>query len=112
MYAPLLWQNEALGAVCVDHGEIVSTFTTDDLQLLLAVAHYAAMAVAYNHLQEDLRRESGMRANLLRQFSPQVAERLVRHLFEPPGSKHLIRENGSCNAERMPFGGVSVYSRR
>ena len=79
MYAPLLWQGEALGAVCVDNCEAGSTFGSDDLQLMLAVAHYAAMAVAHQHLQEDLRRESGMRANLLRQFSPQVAERLLHH---------------------------------
>jgi adenylate cyclase len=79
MYAPLLWQDEVLGVVCVDNCEAGPTFESDDLQLLLAVAHYAAMAVAHHHLQEDLRRESGLRANLLRQFSPQVAERLLRH---------------------------------
>ena len=79
MYAPLLWQGEALGVVCVDHRESGLPFDRDDLQLLVAVAHYAAMAVAHHHLQEELRRESSLRANLLRQFSPQVAERLLRH---------------------------------
>jgi adenylate cyclase len=79
MYAPLLWQGTALGVVCVDRCEAHAAFSTDDLQLLLAVAHYAAMAVACQHLQEDLRRESGLRANLLRQFSPQIAERLLHH---------------------------------
>lgn len=31
MYAPLLWQGEALGVVCVDHCEAGTPFDTDDL---------------------------------------------------------------------------------
>jgi len=37
------------------------------------------MAVAGHQLQEKLREESVVRANLLRQFSPQVADRLLGH---------------------------------
>ncbi|MDF2439544.1 MAG: hypothetical protein JWN98_528 [Abditibacteriota bacterium] len=55
MYAPLLWQGRALGAVCVDNPGRNSSFTPDDLHLLLMVAQYAAMAVANQQLQEDLR---------------------------------------------------------
>ena len=79
MYAPLLWHGEALGVICVDHPESMRPFSRDDLQLLMAVAHYAAMAVAHQHLQEELQRESSLRANLLRQFPPQMAERLLHH---------------------------------
>jgi putative nucleotidyltransferase with HDIG domain len=57
MYAPLLWQGRPLGALCVDNGgEIaLSAFSPDDLRLMLMVAQYAAMAVANQILQEDLR---------------------------------------------------------
>jgi len=79
MYAPLLWQGEALGAVCVDNPQADSTFTDDDLRLLLTVAHYAAMAVANQQMQEELRREAAIKSNLLRQFSPKIAERLLTH---------------------------------
>jgi len=43
------------------------------------VAQYAAMAVANHQLQTKLKEESATKANLLRQFSPKVAERLLSH---------------------------------
>jgi putative nucleotidyltransferase with HDIG domain len=56
MYAPLLWQDVALGAVCVDNGAGGHTsFTQDDLRLMLMVGQYAAMAVANQQLQEEMR---------------------------------------------------------
>jgi len=55
MYAPLLWQDRALGAVCVDNPGRTSVFSNDDLRLLLMIAQYAAMAVANQQLQQDLR---------------------------------------------------------
>jgi adenylate cyclase len=77
MYAPLLWESEALGAICVDNPQHDSCFTDDDLRLMLAVAQYAAMALANWELREKLRRESGVKATLLRQFPRPVAERLL-----------------------------------
>jgi hypothetical protein len=50
MYAPLLWQGEALGVMCVDNSEAGSTFGSDNPQLMLAVTHYTAMAVGQHHL--------------------------------------------------------------
>ena len=79
IYAPLLWQGEALGAICVDNSNGDDCFSKDDLRLLAVVAQYGAMAVAGNQLQEKLRRESVTKANLMRQFSPWVAERLLSH---------------------------------
>lgn len=79
MYAPLLWQGEALGAVCVDNPQRTSAFTDDDLRLMLTLAHYAAMAVANQQMQEKLRREAAIKSNLMRQFSPKIAERLLTH---------------------------------
>jgi putative nucleotidyltransferase with HDIG domain len=55
MYAPLLWQDSALGAVCVDNGSGHAVFTEDDLRLMLMVGQYAAMAVANQQLQEEMR---------------------------------------------------------
>ncbi len=83
MYAPLLWQGEALGAICVDNPQHDSAFTDDDLRLMLTVAQYAAMTLANQQLQERLRRESSAKATLLRQFSPKIAERLIGHHGRP-----------------------------
>jgi adenylate cyclase len=79
MYAPLIWQEKALGVICGGAAKGDTTFTEQDLHLLIVVAQYAAMAVANHQLQTMLRLESTAKANLLRQFSPKVAERLLTH---------------------------------
>jgi adenylate cyclase len=79
MYAPLLWQGEALGAICAGARSPEAIFTDEDLRLLVLVGQYAAMAVATHRLQQTLRQESIIKANLLRQFSPKVAEQLLAH---------------------------------
>ena len=79
MYAPLLWQEKALGVICGGAVKAETSFTEQDLHLLVVVAQYAAMAVANHQLQTLLRQEATAKANLLRQFSPKVAERLLTH---------------------------------
>jgi len=79
MYAPLLWQDKALGVICGGALKAETRFTEEDLLLLVVVAQYAAMAVANDQLQTKLKEESATKANLLRQFSPKVAERLLSH---------------------------------
>jgi adenylate cyclase len=79
MYAPLLWQDKALGVICGGAQKAETSFTEEDLLLLAVVAQYAAMAVANHQLQSKLKQESTAKANLLRQFSPKVAEQLLAH---------------------------------
>ncbi len=52
MYAPMIWRDHALGALCVDNATRDCLFTDDELQFLVAVANYAAMAVANYRLSE------------------------------------------------------------
>lgn len=78
LYAPLMWQGDALGVLCVDNPG-AATFGSDDLRLLMTAAHFLALALANQNLQEELRRESAIKANLLRQFPPQMAEQLLAH---------------------------------
>ena len=83
MYAPFLWQGESLGAICAGTRRSDAVFSDDDLKLLVLVSQYAAMAVATHRAQqktqEKARRESVIKANLLRQFSPKVADQLLSH---------------------------------
>jgi adenylate cyclase len=79
MYAPLLWQGEALGAICTGTRNAETEFSDNDVRLLVLVGQYAAMAVATYRLQEKLRRDSVIKANLLRQFSPKVAADFLAH---------------------------------
>lgn len=79
MYAPLLWQDEAFGVICAESRSLEGLFDEEDLRLIVFMAQYAAMAVGSHKLQERLRQESIVSAKLLRQFSPKVAERLLKH---------------------------------
>jgi adenylate cyclase len=79
MYAPLLWRGRALGVVVLDNYGKPYVFGGDDLKLLVAIAQQAAMAVANQLLQEELRRESVTKSILLRHFSPKIAERILSH---------------------------------
>lgn len=80
MYAPLIWQDEVLGIVYVDNFVANDAFNNDDLHLLMAMASQAAMFVKNHALQKDLLHQQVVRSNLLRQFSPQVAEHLENML--------------------------------
>src|SRR5262249_23788334 len=77
MYAPLLWSGQTFGALCVDN-ETGGAFSGDDLRLLQAVAHHAAMAVANLELHEDRREQMQVLNNMLKLVSPQIGDRLKR----------------------------------
>jgi adenylate cyclase len=77
MYAPLVWCDEALGVLCVDNPDSVEPFNEDDLRLLIAVARYAALAVANVNLQQQLRQNATLLVRLLTNFSPKLRESLL-----------------------------------
>jgi len=77
MYVPLIWKGRILGVACVDNSDGGTIFTADDLRLMLAVAHYAAMAAMQNQLQSELRRNAALLARLLTNFSPKIRDALL-----------------------------------
>jgi adenylate cyclase len=77
MYVPLIWKGRLLGVACVDNSDGGSIFTADDLRLMLAVAHYAAMAAMQNQLQSELRRNAALLGRLLTNFSPKIRDALL-----------------------------------
>ena len=79
MYVPLIWKGRVIGVACVDNSDGGTLFTSDDLRLMLAVAHYAAMAAMQNQLQSELRRNAALVTRLLTNFSPKLRERLLSH---------------------------------
>jgi adenylate cyclase len=79
MYAPLVWQNNALGVLCVDNPQRGSIFKEEDLRLLVAIAHYAGMAVANHYAQDDLRRHSDFTNRLIcSRFPPRLRTKLMQ----------------------------------
>ena len=94
MYVPLMWKGRALGAVCVDNSEGGTLFTAEDLRLMLAVAHYAAMAAMQTQLQDDLRRNAALLSRLLTNFSPKIRDKLMSRAahgrLRPGGEKSEV----------------------
>ena len=85
VYAPLLWEDQALGVIYLHNHETAHAFSLSDLELLRALANQAALFVKNQELQEALRREATIRSSLLRQFPPRVAE----HFLKQRGSIQL-----------------------
>jgi adenylate cyclase len=94
MYVPLMWKGRALGAVCVDNSDDGTLFTAEDLRLMLAVAHYAAMAAMQTQLQNDLRRNAALLGRLLTNFSPSIRDKLLSRAahgrLRPGGEKSEV----------------------
>ena len=80
MYVPLIWKEEVMGIIFVDNIQKQSAFDEDDLRLLMAMANQVAMFIKNHRLQQDLLHQEVIRSNLLRQFSPQIAERIEQLL--------------------------------
>jgi len=77
IYAPLIWQKETLGVFAVSSGDSKAELNREDLKLIVALAHHAAMALANARLQNDLRRKNELLERMLTNFSPRVRGALL-----------------------------------
>ena len=77
MYAPLQWQEEVFGVICVDSPLAADRFSEDDLQFLIAIGRYAGMALAEQQLHAALRRSDTVIDRLLANFSPKLRAGMV-----------------------------------
>jgi adenylate cyclase len=77
MYAPLSWQNERLGVLCVDTRKAGTAFSSDDLRLFIAIAHHVALSIYSQRLTRDLQSQNQLLQRLLTHFSPKVRQRLL-----------------------------------
>jgi adenylate cyclase len=78
MCAPLIGAEErVLGLVYVDNLTTTNRFADADLELLVAFAGIAAVAIGNSQLAERSRREAAVRANFERYFAPALAARIA-----------------------------------
>jgi adenylate cyclase len=77
MYAALPWDGKPVGVLCVDNPEAGAAFVEEDLRFMVAVANYAAAAVANRLLQDDLQANNRTMGHLLANFSPKLRALLV-----------------------------------
>jgi adenylate cyclase len=77
MYAPLSWQNERLGVLCVDTRRPARAFSPEDLRLFIAIAHHVALAIYSQKQTRELQAQNLLLQRLLTHFSPKVRQRLL-----------------------------------
>ena len=80
MYAPLLSQEKALGAIYVDDPDRDTPYSEDDMQFLLAVSHYVATVVRNQMLRSGLAHNSTMLNRIEAKFPQAVQEQLMNEL--------------------------------
>ena len=77
MCAPLWNENQVIGIIHVDSPMLTNCFTENDLDVLTALANYAAVAVERARLNQKIQAEEKKRERLGRFLSPQVASRIL-----------------------------------
>jgi len=77
MCAPLWNNDEVIGIIHVDSPMLANCFQTNDLDLLTALANYAAVAVERARLNQKIVAEEKKRERLGRFLSPQVTQRIL-----------------------------------
>src|SRR5437870_5457062 len=78
MCVPLWNRNRVIGAVQVDSPIHVGRFTEEDLDLLTALANFAAVAIERAQLTERIEVERKIRARMERYHSPAVVDEIVK----------------------------------
>ena len=80
MYAPLLLKEKPLGAIYLDDPKRSEPFSEDDMQFLLAIAHYIAVIIFNQELQAKLAHNASLLNRITAKFPPRVQERLLENL--------------------------------
>jgi adenylate cyclase len=78
MCVPLWNKNHVIGAVQVDSPIHIGRFTEEDLDLITALANFAAVAIERAQLTERVEEERKIRARMERYHSPAVVDEIVR----------------------------------
>jgi adenylate cyclase len=78
MCVPLWNRNRVIGAVQVDSRIHIGRFTEEDLDLLTALANFAAVAIERAQLNEKFEQEQKIRSKMERYHSPAVVDEIVK----------------------------------
>jgi adenylate cyclase len=108
--APLLHANEVLGVLWLD-SETLAQFQTKDLELVLAIAHQAAMFIEINNLGKKVEAEIVTRERFSRLLSPNIAERVVSGELEVKQGGQRVEECTVFNSDIRGFTRMSESTR-
>src|SRR5262245_47921382 len=90
MCAPLWNRDSVIGVIHVDSPLHVGTFTERDLDLLTALANFAAVAIERARLHERVAEEKRIRGRLERYHSPHIVEEIIADV-EATGAFKAVR---------------------
>jgi class 3 adenylate cyclase len=78
IYAPLVVNGQALGAICLDTTVTGQHLGCEELELVTCFAHQVALAIANYELRTSLKQNADVMERLLTNFSPKVRTRLLQ----------------------------------
>ncbi len=79
MCVPLWHRNRVIGAIQVDSPIHIGRFTEEDLDMLTALANFAAVAIERAQLSQKIEQEKKIRGKLERYHSPAVIDEIVQN---------------------------------
>ncbi len=104
MCAPLWHRDAVIGVLFVDTPLATGCFGSEHLDLLTALANYAAVAIDRARLNDAMREEKRVRERLERYHSPAVVEAIVGHrIAVSDGDSHATREVSVLFADIVGF---------
>lgn len=104
MCAPLWHRDAVIGVLFVDTPLATGCFTAEHLDLLTALANYAAVAIDRARLNDHIREARRIRERLERYHSPAVVEAIVgRQHPTTDGDRHETREVSVLFADLVGF---------
>ncbi len=77
MCVPISRKEKVIGVIFVDSMSRTQKMTTEDLELLTALANYAAIAIEQSRLNENIHKEKELRARLERYHSPSIINKIL-----------------------------------
>ena len=91
MCVPLWNRGRVIGAVQVDSPIHIGSYAEDDLDLLTALANFAAVAIERAQMAEKIEEERKIRARMERYHSPAVVDEIVRGSIKTTTDEREIR---------------------
>ncbi len=107
MCVPLWNRNRVIGAVQVDSPIHIGRFTEEDLDLLTALANFAAVAIERAQLAEKIEQERKIRSKMERYHSPAVIDEIVKGVVSTDESEIRAAEVSILFADISGFTTVS-----
>lgn len=107
MCVPLWHRNRVIGAIQVDSPIHIGRFTEEDLDMLTALANFAAVAIERAQLSEKIEQEKKIRGKLERYHSPAVIDEIVQNADVADAAEIKIAEVSILFADITGFTTIS-----